>query len=227
MRESLSKDKRVNLSEKAYSYLKEQIILGELKEGDVITENNIGEYLGMSRTPVRKALTKLELENYIKCIDGIGNIVIGLSLKDLRDIYDVRATLETLALKTAINNISESEIRIIKNEFNKSLSIYNSGKKISPVEISELDSHFHKLIILNSNNHYIINLMEVIESQVNRYKLQAYVLTDTFEESVSQHLKILESIEERDYKKSEELLISHINWSYDEMLKSLSYNSII
>ena len=221
MRDILTKNKKSNLSEKAYYYLREKIILGELKEGDVITENNVGEYLGMSRTPVKKALTKLELENYVKCIDGIGTIVVGLSLKDLSDIYDVRAMLECLALKTAIYNISSEDIAKVREEFKNGLEKYEENNSMSPVEISNIDANFHELIVKNSNNNYVISLMEVIDNQVNRYQIQAYMLTDTFKESTKQHLEILEAIEEKDYEKSKDLLVSHINWSYKELVKVL------
>ncbi|MFR9307830.1 MAG: GntR family transcriptional regulator, partial [Lachnospiraceae bacterium] len=69
MRSDLIRTEKETLSEVAYRYLKEQIISGVIREGDVITENNIGRALGMSRTPVKKALTQLESENYVRCLD--------------------------------------------------------------------------------------------------------------------------------------------------------------
>lgn len=221
MRESLSKGKKTSLSEKAYLSLKESIVQGELKEGDLITESNVGEYLGMSRTPVRQALTKLEHENYVKCIDGIGTIVLGLSLKDLRDIYDVRISLETLALKTSIDNISIESIEKMREDFQKGLKKYNEKEEMTATEVSKIDSDFHKLIVSNSKNNYIINLMNVIDKQVDRYQIKAYSMTDTFKESVKQHLEILKAIESRDYEVTRKLLEDHIEWSYSELYKVL------
>lgn len=64
----------------------------------------------MSRTPVNRALTRLEQEGYVKSVDGVGNIVRELSVKDLADIYELRIALEKIAIKSSINNISDLEI---------------------------------------------------------------------------------------------------------------------
>lgn len=218
----LSKDKKNTLSDKAYDYLKEKIIIGEISPGEIITEKNIGNVLGMSRTPVKSALTKLELENYVKCISGVGTVVTGLSFKDLKDIYDVRANLECLALSSAIDNISIDEINELRLEFKEGMDRYNKDGKISPLYITDIDSSFHNLIINNSQNNYIAKLMEVIASQVGRYQIQAYTLTDTFEESIKQHLKILLSIENKDLNEAEKLLKEHIYWSYSELSKVIT-----
>lgn len=214
MQNNLLKTKKTSLSDRAYEYLKEQIVQGELNDGDIITEQKVGDFLGMSRTPVKRALTKLELESYVKCIDGVGTVVVGLSLSDLNDIYNVRMSLETLALKTSIKNINLVQIEKMRTEFNEKLEEYKKMKYLSPLEIAELDAKFHALIINNCNNNYIVKLMNLITTQANRYKLQAYTYTDTFEESVRQHLEILKHIEDDNYEEAAECLEKHIKWSY-------------
>lgn len=218
----LAKSKKKTLANEAYDYLKEKIIIGEIKPGNIITEKNVGDLLGMSRTPVKNALTKLELENYVKCIPGVGTVVTGLSFKDLKDIYDVRASLECLALKSAIYNINKEDINKLREEFKEGLKKYNEKGKIGPLDITDIDSSFHNLIIKNSQNNYIEKLMDVIANQVSRYQIQAYTLTDTFEESIQQHLKILNSIENNNLDEAEDLLKAHIYWSYSELSKVIT-----
>ena len=217
MRSDLIRTEKETLSEVAYRYLKEQIISGVIREGDVITENNIGRALGMSRTPVKKALTQLESENYVRCLDGIGTVVVGLSLSDLRDIYDVRISMELLALKTSIHNIRPAEIAELRGDFQRELEAYRRAGGISDQRIAEIDARFHQLIVDKSNNHYIKNLVRVLAAQIRRYQAVAYSLTDTFEESAGQHLGILQKIEERNLDEARELLRAHIEWSYKEL----------
>ena len=217
MRSDLIRTEKETLSEVAYRYLKEQIISGVIREGDVITENNIGRALGMSRTPVKKALTQLESENYVRCLDGIGTVVVGLSLSDLRDIYDVRISMELLALKTSIHNIRPAEIAELRGDFQRELEAYRRAGGISDQRIAEIDARFHELIVDKSNNNYIKNLVRVLAAQIRRYQAVAYSLTDTFEESAGQHLGILQKIEERNLDEARELLRAHIEWSYKEL----------
>ena len=217
MRSDLIRTEKETLSEVAYRYLKEQIISGVIREGDVITENNIGRALGMSRTPVKKALTQLESENYVRCLDGIGTVVVGLSLSDLRDIYDVRISMELLALKTSIHNIRPAEIAELRGDFQRELEAYRRAGGISDQRIAEIDARFHQLIVDKSNNTYIKNLVRVLAAQIRRYQAVAYSLTDTFEESAGQHLGILQKIEERNLDEARELLRAHIEWSYKEL----------
>ncbi|KAB0577548.1 DNA-binding GntR family transcriptional regulator [Fusobacterium naviforme] len=217
MRSDLIRTEKETLSEVAYRYLKEQIISGVIREGDVITENNIGRALGMSRTPVKKALTQLESENYVRCLDGIGTVVVGLSLSDLRDIYDVRISMELLALKTSIHNIRPAEIAELRGDFQRELEAYRRAGGISDQRIAEIDARFHQLIVDKSNNNYIKNLVRVLAAQIRRYQAVAYSLTDTFEESAGQHLGILQKIEERNLDEARELLRAHIEWSYKEL----------
>lgn len=217
MRSDLIRTEKETLSEVAYRYLKEQIISGVIREGDVITENNIGRALGMSRTPVKKALTQLESENYVRCLDGIGTVVVGLSLSDLRDIYDVRISMELLALKTSIHSIRPAEIAELRGDFQRELEAYRRAGGISDQRIAEIDARFHQLIVDKSNNNYIKNLVRVLAAQIRRYQAVAYSLTDTFEESAGQHLGILQKIEERNLDEARELLRAHIEWSYKEL----------
>ena len=151
MRSDLIRTEKETLSEVAYRYLKEQIISGVIREGDVITENNIGRALGMSRTPVKKALTQLESENYVRCLDGIGTVVVGLSLSDLRDIYDVRISMELLALKTSIHNIRPAEIAELRGDFQRELEAYRRAGGISDQRIAEAYCQIHSQHNTKSN----------------------------------------------------------------------------
>ncbi|RVU54721.1 GntR family transcriptional regulator [Anaerosphaera multitolerans] len=214
--------KRSTLSSKAYDFLKEKIISGDIKDGDLITENRIGELLNMSRTPVRKALTKLETENYVKCIDGVGSIVIGLSTRDLADIYEVRENIEALALKSSIRRISKTKIENLRQELLSVLELYEKGEKVDVSKLIDLDLRFHNIIIDNSQNNYVKIVMGTIQNQIERYQDQAYILTDTGQETTMQHIEILESIEKQDYEVAKEKLVNHINWSFRTISNAMS-----
>lgn len=214
--------KKQTLSSKAYNYIKTLIINGELKEGDFITETKIGNELNISRTPVKHALTRLEQENYVRVIDGIGTVVVGLSVHDISDIYEVRIEIEKIALRTAIYNITEDEISRIEDKLNKIIKHKKNNKEIDNNFISEVDAEFHNLIISNSNNDYIKKLMSYIKAQITRFQQEAYILTNTSLESTKYHILILDAIRKKDLKSSQNYLEKHLQWSYEVLIKALS-----
>ena len=101
----LGRIKRYSLAEQAYRYLKDQILSGQIRQGDVITEQAIADQLHMSRTPVKNAISRLETENFVTTMNGRGTLVNVLSIADMRDIYSVRCALGELALDTAVKNL--------------------------------------------------------------------------------------------------------------------------
>lgn len=215
------KKKKVTLSEKAYEYVRGKIVSGEFKEGEVITEASIGEELNMSRTPVKKAFTKLEVQNYVKSIDGIGTIVKGLSIKDLSDIYEARILIEVSSLKTAIKRINPTEAEKMMEKLQTFLKDVESGKEFSPDYTAQLDGEFHGLIINNTTNDYYKILMDQIKHQIERYQYEAYALTDTTIPTTKHHIEILSKIMEDDYNGAKDAITNHIKWSFRELSSAL------
>lgn len=214
--------RKKTLSEIAYDYIKNMIIAGVLKGGDILTEKSIGEELNMSRTPVKRAFTRLEQERYVRSIDGIGTIVENLSLKDLADIYEVRIELEKIAIRSSIKNIRISELNSFEEEFNFILSEIHNDRKPDDNYLSKIDEKFHMFILKNSTNSYIKDIYKNIKSQIIRYKREAYVLTDTSEQSTIYHLKIIEFLKMRDLKGSLNMMEEHLRWSYDTLVEELT-----
>ncbi len=214
--------KRRSLAHEAYNYLKEQIISGHIRQEDVITEQKIADLLHISRTPVKRAINRLENENFVTTLNGRGTLVNVLSIADMRDIYSVRITLELLALETAINNFSPR--KLVKNRLTlkKALADYQQDRELLTVEdMSRLDEQFHNFLIENTSNHYLQKLMPSISQRIQLGQTQAYILTDTFADSTTQHLKIIEALEKKDLPKAKTLLKSHLQWSYKIVLDAM------
>lgn len=221
----LGKIKRQSLAEEAYRYLKDQILSGNIRQGDMITEQTVADILHMSRTPVKNALSRLESENFVTTMGGRGTLVNVLSIADMRDIYSVRIALEVLALETAINHLSTKDLEEIRNVFTKSLKDYKKDKmSLSAEEMYQLDNIFHDLFIEHTSNHYIRKLMPSISERIQVGQLQAYIMTDTFETSTLQHLKIIEALEAKDLPEAKRLLQAHLEWSYNVMFEAMIKN---
>ena len=96
-----------SLSARVYNHIRDGILAGTFAKGDELKEKNIGDELGVSRTPVREALRQLELEGLVSIIPNKGAFVEGVSTDDIRDIYEIRALLEGLCARWAATRISD------------------------------------------------------------------------------------------------------------------------
>ena len=201
------------LSEQAYNQIKDAICQGSVAPGDILSENQIAQQLGMSRTPVREALRALASEGFVEIRNGIGAYVKPLSSKDMEDLYEVRCLLEMQAIKTSIYLISNDEIDDLTRRFQAIYDACEQGDSPAQGEFSELDWELHSLLVDRCTNNYIKEIVAGNNSNLRRYQsLSVNVLGDVHE-SARQHLEILRVLRSRDLDKLEEVLHAHLMWS--------------
>lgn len=201
------------LSEQAYNQIKDAICQGSVAPGDILSENQIAQQLGMSRTPVREALRALASEGFVEIRNGIGAYVKPLSSKDMEDLYEVRCLLEMQAIKTSIYRISNDEIDDLTRRFQAIYDACEQGYSPAQGEFSELDWELHSLLVDRCTNNYIKEIVAGNNSNLRRYQsLSVNVLGDVHE-SARQHLEILRVLRSRDLDKLEEVLHAHLMWS--------------
>ncbi len=201
------------LSEQAYNQIKDAICQGSVAPGDILSENQIAQQLGMSRTPVREALRALASEGFVEIRNGIGAYVKPLSSKDMEDLYEVRCLLEMQAIKTSIYRISNDEIDDLTRRFQAIYDACEQGDSPAQGEFSELDWELHSLLVDRCTNKYIKEIVAGNNSNLRRYQsLSVNVLGDVHE-SARQHLEILRVLRSRDLDKLEEVLHAHLMWS--------------
>lgn len=206
--------KRKTLAQVAYEYLKDEIIKGTLADGELITGQQVGAALQMSRTPIKQALTQLEVEGYVRCIDGVGHIVEGLTYTKLKDLYEVRISIELLAFRRSVKRIAVADLWNLKKKLVNELAVYRQnplGYNIS--KIADIDEEFHQLFLTHSGNQYAAKIFFSIQEQINRYRYKAYSMTDTTEESILQHIAIIDDFLAASYEEAELKLKKHLEWS--------------
>ena len=131
------------LEEKVYNILEDQILSQKLRAGDSVTEMKLSKELGVSRTPVREALQRLDREGLIKLRPNKGAVVVGISERDLIDIYKIRTRLEGLAARIAAENADEALVRQLSDNIELT-EFYMSKGNIE--KLKDLDSDFHDII---------------------------------------------------------------------------------
>lgn len=138
------KSKKANYTDMAYEAIKKLIIDEEIRSGDVIAENQLAEYLNMSRTPIREAIRMLEAEGVLYAKQGLGTFLRVLTLKDIKDVFEVRESLEIIASRTSIRDITGEEVNELRAELMDLLERHDKGEIIDRLEFSRIDGKIHE-----------------------------------------------------------------------------------
>ncbi len=204
---------RVNLSEQAYNEIKDALCEGKIVPGDILSESQLAEAMGMSRTPVREALRALASEDWLEIKNGIGAYVKPLSSKDMEDLYEIRCLLEVQAAKTSVYHITNAEIDALERQFRALLEEYETGDTPEPQRFSALDWELHELIVERSQNNYIKAIMRNNNTNMRRYQLLSAEALNDVRTSILQHLNILALLRSRDVDALTDALRQHLIWA--------------
>ena len=156
------------LRDVVFNTLRQAILRGELKPGERLMESQLANKLGVSRTPIREALRKLELEGLVNMVPRKGAEVADITEKSLRDVLEVRKALEELSVQLACEKITEEEIEELKRvaeRFKDTLDDQDVTK------IAEADVAFHDVIYTATDNQKLILLLNNLREQMYRYRV--------------------------------------------------------
>ncbi|QIB27742.1 GntR family transcriptional regulator [Caloranaerobacter azorensis] len=204
------------LREIVFESLREAIIDGKLKPGERLMEVQLAEKLGVSRTPVREAIRKLELEGLVVMIPRKGAYVADVSIKDILEVLEIRASLEGLAAQLAAERITDDELEALKmkaREFDE--CIKNKDIKC----IIQKDVEFHDIIFKATRNEKLIAIAESLREQVQRFRIIYVTEYDGTAKLSEEHSKIIEAISKRDSKKAKYYAEIHIENAEDYIIK--------
>lgn len=204
---------KVNLNEYlplrdvVFNTLREAILKGELVAGERLMEKQLAERLGVSRTPIREAIRKLELEGLVVMIPRKGAEVAQTTEKDIRDVLEVRATLEALAVRLACEKMDEESIKKLdelKNAF------VEAAKKKDIDEIIQRDIDFHDTIFHATDNDKLIQIINNLREQIYRFRVKYIQKMESYETIAIEHEEIVASIKNGNVSHGEIMAIQHI-----------------
>lgn len=195
------------LREVVFNTLRDDILRGELEPGERLMEIHLAEKLGVSRTPVREAIRKLELEGLVKMIPRRGAVVASITISDLEDVLEVRKVLEQLTVKLACEKITDEEIALLKKHHEEFAKAINTNDLTS---LAEKDVSFHDVIYNASRNNRLIQILNNLREQMYRYRLEYIKDRQKRKLLVSEHEKILNAVMNRDSTTAEAAIDAHI-----------------
>lgn len=196
-----------SLSSRVFHTIRENILSGRYATDVELKEKTIGEELGVSRTPVREALRQLELEGLVTIIPNKGAYVVGISEKDIRDIYEIRSKLEGLCARWAVDNITKEQLDEL--EENIYLSDFHSAKG-NFEQVVELDSKFHEILYNASGSKELRHVLLDFHHYVQRVRKITLAVHSRAVESNGEHRQIVEALKIRNGDEAERLANLHI-----------------
>lgn len=205
---------KYSLQARVFNRIREDILNGIYKENDELKEMTIGAELGVSRTPVREALRQLELEGLIKIIPNKGAYVIGISSKDLKDIYEMRARLEGLCARWATRNATREDITRL-DEISDLTEFHYEKKKYD--KVLELDNEFHEMLYQMADSKMLYRTLSDFHHYLEIIRKKTLSSNERVSHSIKEHRNIIDSIKAGDEDMAEQLAMQHMKNTIDNI----------
>ena len=172
--------KTVSLADQVFEHIERDILSGKYERGEIITESKLSAELGVSRTPIREALRRLEQEHLIE-ESGKGSIVIGISEKDLEDIFLIRKQLECLAASMAAKNHTDEQLAELKETLELQ-EFYVT--KADTEHVKYMDNKFHRILYKLTGSTVFYDTLVPLHRKIQKYRRASHQSKSRAKESV-------------------------------------------
>lgn len=204
----LGMDEFLPLRDVVFNTLRQAILTGELKPGERLMEIHLANRLGVSRTPIREAIRKLELEGLVTMIPRRGAEVAQITEKSMKDVLEVRRTLDALSAELACERISKEEEEALK----KACQDFEDAVKTKDAKIiAKADVALHDIIAAATGNQRLIQLINNLAEQMYRYRFEYIKDASQHERIIQEHRVIYESIIKKDKEAASNMAKIHID----------------
>ncbi len=198
----------------AYTLILEAIDAGVYKPGDRLVESELADRLGVSRTPVREALQRLETQSMLTR-DGRSLIVASLDHNQLADLYAVRTELEGLAARLAARHATDEELRVLRGMVNDDRALVGGDPRV----MSRANRRFHKQIHLASHNRFLIQQLDLVHRSMVLMATTSFAAEGRDEVAMVEHDRIVAALEQRNPDAAYAALRAHISKAFETRLR--------
>ena len=192
--------------------LREAIRSGVLKPGERLMEIQLADELGDSRTPVREAMRKLELEGYVIMLPRRGTYVANISIRDINEVFEIRTTLDALASGLAAERITEEELEQLLVSIGENIETRNMKKVV------EDDMEFHDILYKASRNQRLVGIISNLREQMTRFRSMSMSYPGRLKKTLEEHSRLVEAIAQRDVELAQKLAVEHMENSEQTLL---------
>ena len=213
-----AEDEYLPLRDVVFNTLRQAILTGEMKPGERLMEIHLANKLGVSRTPIREAIRKLELEGLVIMIPRRGAEVAQITWKNLKDVLEVRRAIDVLAIELACDRMSAEEL----DELYQACEAFKEATKTQDARvIAKADVALHDLIVKSTRNDRLMQLVNTLSEQMYRYRFEYIKDVSQHEKLVQEHNDMYQSILNKNKELAAEAVRKHIDNQEEAIIKQL------
>lgn len=195
------------LRKQVYSDLRMAILTGKIAPGTRLVESALAEEMGVSRTPIREALHKLDLEELVHSIPRVGYMVNDMTEYEIEDLFSTRTAIEQLAARWALEKITPEEIERIENNLKKADRILKNGMTRKMID---LDTEFHEIICKASRSKRLYQISQMLREHMLKFRIACLHLPEIAKRARDGHFEILKAIKSKDPRKTDDSILRHM-----------------
>ena len=209
------------LRDVVFETLRDAIITQVLKPGERLMEIQLADEMGVSRTPVREAIRKLELEGLVVMVPRKGAYVAGVSMKDIHEVYEVRAALEMLAVTLAAERITDEELDALERQVLRESEAEENSDENALDNIIYIDSTFHDIIYQAAHNQRLVQFVNILQEQLQLFRAASLSRPGRSKTALDEHKQIVEALAERNGELASRLAKEHIENAENAMISGM------
>ena len=207
LKEEKGVSKKKSTTKNVYHALREMILNFELYPGSRVTENELAAHFGVSRTPIREAMQRLEAEGYLTVRPKQGGYIRRLDIEELADYYQVRISLELLSLELACASMSDAKVRALVAAWDPSVQ---KGRSADPAEMDATEESFHMAIAEGGGNRAILSYLEDINHRIRPIRRLDFTQSERIDRTYEEHYQIAQHLLKRDLQAAQASMRAHI-----------------
>lgn len=212
----------INPEEKHYTVfdsLWHSIITGEIAPGEMLTERDLAKSLGVSRTPIREALRKLEKYGLVQHERNKGVRVISVTTDSVRQLYEVRELLEGLGASTLAKKANDEDIRSLEAHLHQA---EKAAEENNIEKLSRINTEFHLELARKSGNQYLENIMSTLQSHISLVMSKSLSQTGRPTKNIVEHWMIVDAIKQGDPELAKSIASYHVRKAMTKAIEQVS-----
>jgi DNA-binding GntR family transcriptional regulator len=198
---------RTYLAETVYAALRRAIIEREFDPGEPLTEQDLSRRFGVSRTPVREALAKLERDRLVRVVPKKGAFVRSVSADEVRELYQIREALEALAVRLAAPRLDRGELAGFETRFRE---LKAAGSRTTYTDVRALGDEFHGYLTKQAGNARLLEMLEQIREDARSVWTLSILAPRRVRGLVREHLSIIDALKRSDARQAERRMVAHV-----------------
>lgn len=209
--------KNISIADQIFEQLEREILSGKYPRDTVLSELGLSKELGVSRTPVREAIRRLEQEDILEeC--GKGMVVVGITREDMKDMFEIRLEVEGEAARRAARNVSDEQLRQMREILDLQHFYSEKGGENSSDQIKNMDSQFHELVYLASGSRPYVRTLLPLHKRMMKMRKASVSKYSRAMQSLVEHEAIYEALSKHDPDAAEEAILNHTRNARERMI---------